>query len=231
MSHKDFYKILQVDPAAETEVIAAAYKRLAQKYHPDINPSPDATRRMQEINAAYEVLSHPDRRSLYDRERLARSTPLDGARCPRDGAILGAIAVFEGQVHRCAECQGLWITKAGLQTLSKSLRLDVPELFGGAAWPVASLPDSRLTCPDDAAALAATHWREVEIDICPKCFGIWFDRDELDKLAGRRPLEDQARPERRQRLIDGSFEPIEGVMEVLVSAAEFIFGALDDMID
>jgi len=50
MSHKDFYKILQVDPAAETEVIAAAYKRLAQKYHPDINQSANATRRMQEIN-------------------------------------------------------------------------------------------------------------------------------------------------------------------------------------
>ncbi len=71
----------------------------------------------------------------------------------------------------------------------------------------------------------------MEIDICSKCLGIWFDRDELDKLAGQRPPEGDARPDTLQRVIDGSFDPIEGVMEALVSVAEFIFEALDDMID
>lgn len=64
---KDFYKILQVDPAADPEVIAAAYKRLSLKYHPDTNPSPQATERMQEINEAYQVLKDPARRAYYDR--------------------------------------------------------------------------------------------------------------------------------------------------------------------
>ncbi|MDX2051993.1 MAG: DnaJ domain-containing protein [Polyangiaceae bacterium] len=63
------YKILQVDPSAEREVIEAAYRRLASKYHPDKDPSPDATARMKELNGAYEVLKDPERRAEYDRQR------------------------------------------------------------------------------------------------------------------------------------------------------------------
>ena len=53
----DLYEILQVHPAAEAEVIQAAYRRLAQKYHPDVNPGADAQRRMAALNDAYAVLS------------------------------------------------------------------------------------------------------------------------------------------------------------------------------
>ncbi len=65
----DFYEALQVSPKAEQEVIEAAYKRLALKYHPDLNATPEATRRMQELNAAYAILSNPERRVEYDLER------------------------------------------------------------------------------------------------------------------------------------------------------------------
>lgn len=64
----DPYKVLQVDPEAEDEVIQAAYRRLAQKYHPDV-AGPDGSRRMAALNAAWEVLRDPDRRSELDRER------------------------------------------------------------------------------------------------------------------------------------------------------------------
>jgi curved DNA-binding protein CbpA len=67
----DYYKILQVDPSAEPEVIIAAYRRLAIKYHPDTNESPDAKARMQLINEAYAVLSDPAGRASYDRTRQA----------------------------------------------------------------------------------------------------------------------------------------------------------------
>jgi len=70
---KDYYKILQVDPSAEAEVIAAAYKRLALKYHPDTNKDRNATLRMQEINEAYEVLHDPIKRAEYDRHREGES--------------------------------------------------------------------------------------------------------------------------------------------------------------
>ncbi len=63
---KNYYKILQVDPSAESEVITAAYKRLSIKYHPDTNSSSDANRRMQEINEAYQVLKDPASRAHYD---------------------------------------------------------------------------------------------------------------------------------------------------------------------
>jgi len=66
---KDPYVVLQVAYHAEQEVIEAAYRRLARKYHPDVNRSPQANARMQAINWAYEVLKDPVRRAEYDRRR------------------------------------------------------------------------------------------------------------------------------------------------------------------
>ena len=70
-SEQDHYTVLQVHPDAEPEVITAAYRSLAQLYHPDRNRSPEATRRMVQINVAYEVLSDPTRRAAYDQSRRA----------------------------------------------------------------------------------------------------------------------------------------------------------------
>lgn len=62
------YDNLKVARTADVVVIKAAYKALAQKYHPDRNPGdPEAERIMKLINKAYEVLSDPVRRSEYDR--------------------------------------------------------------------------------------------------------------------------------------------------------------------
>src|SRR5262245_37928207 len=71
----DLYEILQVSPNAEQEVIEAAYRRLAQKYHPDVNRSPEASERMTAINRAYEVISDPERRARYDVSRAQRAKP------------------------------------------------------------------------------------------------------------------------------------------------------------
>jgi curved DNA-binding protein CbpA len=65
----DPYKILQVDPEAEDEVIEAAYKRLARKYHPDVSAGPDAQERMARINQAWEMLRSPVRRAAVDRAK------------------------------------------------------------------------------------------------------------------------------------------------------------------
>ena len=69
---KNYYRILQLDPSAEPAAIAAAYRRLALKYHPDKNKSDGATARMQEINEAYQILRNPRTRSEYDRWLQAR---------------------------------------------------------------------------------------------------------------------------------------------------------------
>jgi DnaJ-domain-containing protein 1 len=70
----NLYEILQVSPKAGPEVIQAAYRALARTYHPDVNASPDAARQMRQLNAAYGVLSDPQRRARYDeiRQRPAR---------------------------------------------------------------------------------------------------------------------------------------------------------------
>jgi curved DNA-binding protein CbpA len=67
----DPYKTLQVDSEAEQEVIQAAYRRLARKYHPDMAETPDAADRMAAINAAWELIGDPDARLAYDRTRAA----------------------------------------------------------------------------------------------------------------------------------------------------------------
>ena len=53
---KDYYRVLKVEPSASIETIEAAYRRLAREAHPDLNASPDATRRMQELNEARAAL-------------------------------------------------------------------------------------------------------------------------------------------------------------------------------
>ncbi len=64
---RTYYQILQLDPAADPDVIEAAFRRLAMKYHPDTSTDPDASVRMREIIEARECLSDPQRRLSYDR--------------------------------------------------------------------------------------------------------------------------------------------------------------------
>jgi curved DNA-binding protein len=69
MEFKDYYTILGVEPDAETGDIKAAYRKLARKYHPDLNPEPGAEEKFKEVAEAWEVLKDDARRAEYDELR------------------------------------------------------------------------------------------------------------------------------------------------------------------
>lgn len=64
---RDYYEVLGISRSASQDEIKKAYRKLAMKYHPDVNKDPDAEEKFKEINEANEVLSDPDKRAAYDR--------------------------------------------------------------------------------------------------------------------------------------------------------------------
>jgi len=74
---RDFYRILNINKRAQTNEIKKAYRKLAKEMHPDRNPGdPEATEKFQDLGVAYETLSDPEKRKIYDRggeEALAKS--------------------------------------------------------------------------------------------------------------------------------------------------------------
>ena len=89
---KDYYKILGVDKTASEEEIKSAYRKLAKKYHPDLNKdNPEAADKFKEINEAYEVLSDSQKRKNYDQFGSA-----DGAQFSGFGQGAGASGGFSG---------------------------------------------------------------------------------------------------------------------------------------
>ena len=131
---QDLYKILQVDPSAEPEIIEAAYKRLVRKYHPDVNQAPDATMRMQELNDAYAVLGNPDARIEYDQARLA---------------------LFLPPSRRASVSTTRWWIVSGLIVVGGLLILGACFLFSGAFVFLREQPEPTATRP--ARAVLLTH--------------------------------------------------------------------------
>ena len=66
MKYQDYYAVLGVPRDASADAIKKAYRKLARKYHPDVNKDREAEGRFKEINEAYEVLSDPEKRKRYD---------------------------------------------------------------------------------------------------------------------------------------------------------------------
>ena len=76
---KDYYEVLGVEKNADEATIKKAYRSLAKKYHPDMNPGDkEAEMKFKEVNEAYDVLSDSDKRAKYDQYGHAAFDPAAG---------------------------------------------------------------------------------------------------------------------------------------------------------
>ncbi len=66
MEYKDYYQILGIKRDATQAEVKSAYRKLAKKYHPDVNKTPEASEKFKDINEAFEVLGDKDKRARYD---------------------------------------------------------------------------------------------------------------------------------------------------------------------
>ena len=93
---RDFYEVLGVDRNADDKKIKTAYRKLAKKYHPDMNPNDEnAKKKFEEVGEAYAVLSDPEKRKMYDQFGMAAFDQAAGG-----GAGQGGFSGFGGGAGR-----------------------------------------------------------------------------------------------------------------------------------
>src|SRR5215475_6921190 len=94
MAKRDYYEVLGVDRAAGAEDIKKAYRKLAVKFHPDKNPDHKvAEEQFKELGEAYEVLSDPQKRAVYDQYGHAAFDKRSGG-FPRGGGFHDPFEIF-----------------------------------------------------------------------------------------------------------------------------------------
>lgn len=118
MANKDYYSVLGVEKNASDDEIKSAYRRLAKKYHPDLNNTEEAANKFKEINEAYEVLGDSKKRANYDQFGSADGNPFGGGGGAGFGDFFGGggggfsdifsdiFSAFGGRGERTARARG-----------------------------------------------------------------------------------------------------------------------------
>ena len=133
---RDYYEILGVSRDADKEDVKQAYRRLARKYHPDVNKEEGAEERFKEINRAYEVLSEPETRARYDRFGDAGVSSAGGAGYQDLGDMGGFADIFESFFSGFSNAPGQQTRRRTGPMRGDDLRLDLKldfreAVFGG----------------------------------------------------------------------------------------------------
>ena len=160
----DYYQLLNVDRNVPQSEIRKSYRRLARKFHPDVNPGDQSAEdRFKEIQEAYKVLSDPDKRKIYDRYGTYR----EGQQAPGGG--------FQG-----FGIKGFDHNNVGGGGLRGSIRDLFPDLFGAANRGAHSTQPSRgqdREYPVEIPFLDAIRGTQIRInatrqEVCSQCKGL-----------------------------------------------------------
>ncbi len=157
----DYYALLDVSREANPDEIKRAYRKLARELHPDVNPDPHTQERFKEVTAAYEVLSDPEKRQMYD----LGGDPLRASGGPGFGGgfDFGDImdAFFGGGSQRGPRSRA----RRGQDALIR-IELDLREAMFGVEQDISV--DTAMRC--DACDGAGTA-PDTEPETCPMCKG------------------------------------------------------------
>jgi molecular chaperone DnaJ len=157
----DYYATLGVARDANADEIRRAYRKLARELHPDVNPDPVTQERFKEVTAAYEVLSDPEKRQMYDLGADPRSPGGSPFGPGTAGFGFGDImdAFFGGQQSRGPKPR----VRRGQDALIK-VTIDLPEAAFGVVKEIQV--DTALVCPTCTGTGAAAGHQPTECSMC-----------------------------------------------------------------
>jgi len=160
---KDYYGILGVRQDASPDELKRAYRKLAREYHPDVNPDPAAQEKFKDINAAYEVLSDPKKRELFDLGADPLS-PNGGAANPgAGGPFVGFQDIMDAFFGTSGARGPRPRTRPGSDAILR-LELDLNETAFGVEAPLTV--DTAIVCKTCAGAGTAAGTHLAPCDSC-----------------------------------------------------------------
>ena len=169
---RDYYEVLGISKGASEDEIKKAYKKMARKYHPDLNPGDkDAEEHFKEVNEAYEVLSDPDKKARYDQYGHAGVDPNFGAGAGFDGSFdFGDLGDIFGNFFGGGFGGGGRRTNPNAPQRGESIRLSLTISFEEAAFGCEKeITVERMeqcgTCSGSGCAAGTTP------EVCPDCHG------------------------------------------------------------
>ena len=169
---RDYYEVLGVTKGASDDEIKKAYKKMARKYHPDLNPdNKEAEEKFNEVNEAYEVLSDPNKKARYDQYGHAGVDPNFGAGAGFDGNFdFGDLGDIFGSFFGGGFGGGGRRSNPNAPQRGESIRLSLTISFEEAAFGCEKeVSVDRMeqcgTCGGNGCAAGTTP------EICPDCHG------------------------------------------------------------
>jgi len=118
-------------------------------------------------------------------------------KCPRDGTELQKVVVMDVELDKCHKCDGIWCDRGEMEKLRDSRTADIEEIieeeYGNPEF-VESPEKVEAKCPRCGGRLRNYNYSyiaPVVIDSCAKCFGVWLDDGELNKIVGQKKTLDE----------------------------------------